>query len=535
VTRSPDLRLDEPSWSAAPRGISVRRRIGAVLLLNVAATVWYFGWLLDPGRIGNPALYGLLVAAELFNLVQAFGFWWTCIHARSRRREPQLDTRPEVDVFIPVYDEPVEIVEATVVAATRIRGGEVRVWLLDDGDSPEMEALAARVGARYLTREEHEGAKAGNINHALRHTDAPYVVVFDCDHVADPAFLEQTLGHFADSSVAFVQTPQYYANHGSGGIPAAAWAQQALFFGPIARGKDALGAMFCCGTNVVFRRDALLSVGGFPTSSITEDFQLSIRLHERGWRSVYVDRVLAQGLGPEDMASYVSQQLRWARGCLSSIPDVLRARLPLRIRAQYLLSTMYFLSGWTLAIYMLLPVVRIVVGAQPLAVASSSQFLVHFAPYYTVALATVALAGAGSYTFAAFALGAASFWVHVVAGVRALLRRPGRFVVTAKEGRGAWQPRAVLPALAVCAGMVIASLYGLAGRPGPGTFNSIAFAALHATVLMTGASGALRLWPQRQAAERGSLDETRSSQMLPPTPNPTGIVESGISSSSSSA
>jgi cellulose synthase (UDP-forming) len=506
-----------------------------VLLVNLAATVWYFAWLLDPGRVGNPVLYALLVAAELFNLVQAFGFWWTCFNARSRRRAPELASVPQVDVLIPVYDEPVEIVEATVVAATRIRGGEVRVWLLDDGDSPEMEALAARVGIGYFTRDEHEGAKAGNINHALRCTDAPYVVVFDCDHVADPAFLEQTLGHFADTAVAFVQTPQYYANHHRGAIPAAAWAQQALFFGPIARGKDAFGAMFCCGTNVVFRRDALVSVGGFPTESITEDFDLSIRLHERGWRSVYVDRVLAQGLGPEDMASYVSQQLRWARGCLSSIPHVLRARLPLRVRAQYLLSTMYFLSGWTLAIYMLLPAVRIAIGAQPLAVASASQFLIHFAPYYTVALATVALAGAGSYTFAAFALGAASFWVHIVAGVRALLRRPGRFVVTAKEGRGSWQPRAVLPALAVCAGMVVVSLYGLVSRPGPGTLNSIAFAALHATVLMTGASGALRLRPQRQPAERGPLDEPRSSQRLPPTPNPTGIVQSGISSSSRSA
>jgi cellulose synthase (UDP-forming) len=530
VTRAPDPRLAPPSWSARPHGASVRRRIGPLLLLNVAATAWYFAWLLQPGRVGNPVLYALLVAAELFNLVQAFGFWWTCFNARSRRRVPELETRPEVDVFIPVYDEPVEVVAATVVAATRIRGGEVRVWLLDDGDSPEMEALASRVGAGYLAREEHEGAKAGNINHALGYTEAPYVVVFDCDHVADPAFLEQTLGHFADAAVAFVQTPQYYANHGRGAIPGAAWAQQALFFGPIARGKDALGAMFCCGTNVVFRRDALLSVGGFPTESITEDFDLSIRLHERGWRSVYVDRVLAHGLGPEDMASYVSQQLRWARGCLSSIPHVLRARLPLRVRVQYLLSTMYFLSGWTLAIYMLLPVVRIVGGAQPLAVASAAQFLIHFAPYYAVALATVALAGAGSYTFAAFALGAASFWVHVVAGVRALLRRPGRFVVTAKEGRGSWQPRAVVPALAVCAGMVGASVYGLASRPGPGTFNSIAFAALHATVLMTGASGALRFWPQRQDQEA-----ERSSQRLPPTPNPIGVVQSGIRSSSRSA
>ena len=477
----------------------------ALLLANAAAAVWYFGWLLVPGRVGNPVLYALLVTAELFNLTQAVGFWWTCAHARSRRLLPALEFPLEVDVMVPVYDEPVEVVEATVRAAARLRGAQVAVWLLDDGNSPEMEALAARVGIGYLTRERHVGAKAGNINHALGRTSAPYVAIFDSDHVAHPAFLEQTLGHFADPLVAYVQTPQYYANHVRGGIPAAAWAQQALFFGAIARGKDALGAMFCCGTNVVFRRDALEEVGGFPTKSLTEDFELSIRLHERGWRSAYVDRVLASGLGPEDMASYVSQQLRWARGCLSAIPAVLRARLPLRIRAQYLLSTMYFLSGWTLAIYMALPVVRILAGAQPLAVGSASQFLLHFAPYYALALGTVALAGTGSYTFAGFALGAASFWVHIVAGVRALLRRPGRFVVTAKEGAESWQPSAVRPALAVCAVMTAASIYGLASRPGPGMFNSIAFAALHATVLLTGASGALRPRLRERLVERGYL------------------------------
>jgi len=64
--------------------------------------------------------------------------------------------------------------------------------------------------------------------------------------------------------VAFVQTPQYYANADRSGVAAAAWAQQSLFFGSIAVARDAMGAMFCCGTNVVFRRAALEAVGYFP-------------------------------------------------------------------------------------------------------------------------------------------------------------------------------------------------------------------------------------------------------------------------------
>jgi cellulose synthase (UDP-forming) len=487
----------------------VRRRVGLLLAFNLVATVWYFGWLFEPGRAGNPLLYTLLAVAEVFNLVQAVGFWWTCLHARSRPRRLPFDPETEVDVLIPVYDEPVDVVAETVAAALRLRGARVAVWVLDDGNSPAMDELAAELGAGYITRAEHTGAKAGNINHALGQTSAPFLVVFDSDHVADPAFLEETLGHFHDPRVAFVQTPQYYANHATNGVAAAAWAQQALFFGPIARGKDGLGAVFCCGTNMVLRRDALESVGGFPEDSLTEDFELSIRLHERGWRSAYVDQVLARGLGPEDMASYASQQLRWARGCLSSIGAVCRARLPLRLRLQYLLSTLYFLSGWTLLVYMLLPIVRIVFGAQPVAATSASQFLLHFAPYFVLALGTVAFAGAGEYTFAAFCLAAASFWIHVTASVLVALRRPGRFVVTAKHGGGGWQPRAVWPVLAVLCLMATAIAYGLIEHRTPGTLNSVAFALLHSTVLLTGASDALRRNRRRRAAavERRALAE----------------------------
>ena len=192
-----------------------------------------------------------------------------------------------------------------------------------------------------------------------------------------------------------MQTPQYYANTEGNRVAAASWAQQALFFGAIARGKDGLDAVFCCGTNVLFRRTAFESVGGFPTNSLTEDFELSIHLHEKGWKSAYLPDVLSRGLGPEDMAAYVSQQQRWARGCLSGLPRALRARLPWRLKLQYLLSASYFLSGWTVLIYMSFPVVRLLFGGQPLAGIDAPEFLLHFAPYFAIALTTAALAGRG--------------------------------------------------------------------------------------------------------------------------------------------
>jgi len=486
-----DPRLDPVSWRPGSP-VNWRRPWGrALLVLNVVLAARYVWWLVQPGRAANAGLYALLVGAEAFNLVQGAGFWWTLSRIGRPRPVARGPADAPVDVLIPTYDEPVEIVEPTVAAACRIRGTDVRVHLLDDGARPEMEAMARRHGASYLARAGSEGAKAGNVNEALCQTTAPFVAVLDCDHVPAPDFLEVCLAQFDAPDVAFVQTPQYYANGRRGGVAAASWSQQALFFGVIAPGRDELGAMFCCGTNVVFRRDAMEAAGGFDLDSLTEDFELSVRLHEQGWTTRYVPEVLASGLGPEDMASYVSQQLRWARGCLSTLPRLISSRLRLRLRLQYLLSAAFWLTGWTLLVYMTFPVVRILTGEQPVAVSSPEQFLIYWGPYFVASMVTVGLAAGGRYTYSAFALMSASFWIHVVASLLTLLRRKGSFKVTPKQGAAGRQIRPVAVPLLACGVLLAVTAYGLLTDQSPATVTNASFALVHVTVLATGIRYAL--------------------------------------------
>ncbi len=501
-----DPRFDPTDWAPRPPG-TVRAILLAILGSLAAAT--YLWWLLQPARIGNPVLYALLVVVELFNVTQAVGFWLTTAAGRLRRSGPPLlsvASSTPVDVLVPVYDEPVSVVAPTLLAA-RAMDGNPQVWLLDDGCRDELEDLASELGVGYVRREDSHGAKAGNINHTLARTHAPFVAVLDCDHVPRHDFLTVSLPHVAASDVAFAQSPQHYANADDNAVAEAAWGQQALFFGPIACGKAAWGSMFCCGTNVVFRRDALESVGGFPTDSVTEDFQLSIALHERGWRSAYVPEVLASGLGPDDMAGYVSQQLRWARGCLTALPRVLRSELPITQRVQYALSAGFFLTGWTFLVYMTMPVVRILTGAQPIATAGADQFLLVFLPYFGLALAALAATGAGRYGYRAYALLFANWWIHVAATIAVVRRRPGRFVVTPKGGAARRQPHAVLPALVCLIVLATTGVFGLAHDRSPSTINNVAFLALHVTVLWSGASLALVAPSTKRTEVSGAAQE----------------------------
>ena len=495
-----DSRSDRMMWDAGE--LPHRPTVRAAIILNVLLAIWYFSWLLDFQHAGNIGLFAVLLVAEVFNLLQGGFFWWTVWSDRRHDRAPRWRGRlPEVDVFIPVYNEPVDIVAPTVAAAARLRGARIRVSLLDDGGSSAMEMLAASHGVNYIHRTSRTGAKAGNINNALRETTAEFVAVFDCDHVPSEEFLEATIGHFAQSDVAFVQTPQYYANTADSPIAAASAAQQELFFGVIARGKATQGSMFCCGTNVVFRREALEEIGGFPEDSLTEDFALSIEMHERGWKSKYVSEVLAVGLGPEDMASYVSQQRRWAQGCLGGITRVLRSTLPLGQRLQYLASACYFLSGWTVMLYMAMPILRLLFGLQPIGGVGTNEFILHFGPYFAASLTTVAVASGGAFTFHAFALSSATFGVHVRSLGRVVFRRHGKFVVTPKHGADGRQLRPVGFTMAFAGALVLAMLIGLVRDPSPSTFNNAAYAGLHVVVLCCGA------WPALVGSSRRKQPE----------------------------
>ena len=275
-------------------------------------------------------------------------------HASSRPRRS--GPRRSIDVFVTTCGEPLEILEPTVSAAVALRG-EHETYLLDDAARPEVAELADRYGATYVTRSGRKGAKAGNLNHALTRTSGELVCMFDADHVPQPDFLERIVGYFEDEDVAFVQTPQFYVNAHRDRVARGAYQQQALFYGPICRGKNGLNSAFCCGTNVVFRRDALEDVGGFDEKSVVEDFTTSIRIHRQGWQSIYYPYVLAEGLGPSDLRSYFRQQFRWARGSVGALATLepFRRGLSLAQRVQYLLATTFYLTGVFTPVYVLLP------------------------------------------------------------------------------------------------------------------------------------------------------------------------------------
>jgi cellulose synthase/poly-beta-1,6-N-acetylglucosamine synthase-like glycosyltransferase len=450
-----------PSYPGAARPEPESRRrarlIHVVSVAAVAFSVAYLAWratfTVDLGFwwVALP-----LLAMEIHNALGLAMFTVALWDVDAGPRCDPRDATPlRVAVLIATYDEPAEVLLPTVAAAVALEPAH-ETWVLDDGRRPEIEQLAAELGARYLTRPTNEHAKAGNLNNALEHISADVVAVLDADHIAQLGFLRNTLGYFDDPAVALVQTPQDFYNLDSfehqvrGG--ARMFSEQAVFYRVIAAAKNRWHAAFWCGTSALIRTEALRSVGGVATGTVTEDIQTTVRLHRRGWKTVYHNEVLARGMAARTASEYLLQRRRWAAGAM----QVLRREriltgpgLTLAQRIGYTTTLWGWFDAWRSLGYLLLPVAVIATGGVPIS-ASLSTFGPLFLATLAVQFVAMRLLARGHYPPVLSIMFEFLRMPAVLIGTLALVGVGGRtFRVTPKGARARGRSRTPVPRLTI--------------------------------------------------------------------------------------
>lgn len=218
-----------------------------------------------------------------------------------------------LDVVIPVAGEPIAMVEQTIRAALAI-DWPANVVVCNDGrmaDSPDAEAVIALcrgLGVTCLTRSGGERGKAGNLNHALPYLRGEFLLVLDADHRVRTDVARQLLGYFRHSEIAFVTTPQEFLDSDRDTLNPT----EPVFYRATQPARDRHGLAFSTGNGVVYRRSAVVGIGGFSEWSVVEDLHTSIRLHAAGWRSVFHPWAVSVGLAPRTSAEYARQRVRWS-------------------------------------------------------------------------------------------------------------------------------------------------------------------------------------------------------------------------------
>ncbi len=349
---------------------------------------------------------------------------------------------PSVDIFIPTYNEELDIVKITTLAAISIDWPEdkLNIFILDDGKRSSFREFAEQVNVGYITRNNNFHAKAGNINHALMITKGDYVAIFDCDHIPVRSFLQLTMGGFLeDKKLALIQTPHHLYSpdpfeHNIGNFKKTL-NEDSWLNGVVQDGND-LGF---CGSGTILKREPLLEVGGIAVETVAEDAHTALRLHREGYTSAYIDVTQAARLTTETLAEHIGQWILRACGMAQIFRidnPLLGKELSIEQRLYYVNAMLLFLGGIPRLIFLLAPLGFLFFHSY-LIHATTVEILLYAVPaivYSSIANSYQCLHGKQRYSFWTKIYQIVLAWYTTLpTAVTLISPKIGSFKVTAKE------------------------------------------------------------------------------------------------------
>ena len=222
-----------------------------------------------------------------------------------------------VDIFLPVCGENIEVLSNTWNYVNELDFPNYKVYVLDDGNSKEVESLSIIYKFNYIVRDNRPTLKkSGNMRNAFKITSGTYILVLDADFVPRNDFLKETIPLMQnDKNIGILQTPQYFRNsqHQSWLEKGAAGIQE-VFYRIIQPSRNYFNASLCVGTSAIYRREALEKFGGSAPVEQSEDVITGLYTMNDGFKIKYLPLVLSMGVCPGEIHPFFMQQYRWSLG-----------------------------------------------------------------------------------------------------------------------------------------------------------------------------------------------------------------------------
>lgn len=458
----------------------------SLIFIGLGAMGLFLWGIFQPEHIGYRPLYYLLMFSMVY-LCFRIVYEWYHYFSISKPEEPPLRREYKVDIlttFCP--GEPYAMIEETLEAIQKITYPHT-TYLCDEANDPHLIEVCRRLGVIHVTRSNRENAKAGNINNALKQAQGEICLILDPDHVPAPDILDRLLPYFQDDKVGFVQAVQAYYNLGENIIAKASAQQTFQFYGPIMMTMHRYGTAQAIGANCCFRREALNSIGGHAPG-LAEDMNTSMKLHARGWKSVYVPLVLNRGLVPSSLSAYYKQQLKWSRGVFELLVTTYREnfwRFNWRQKLHYGLLPWHYFAGIVFGINFLIPILVLFFGLIPMRI-DLGYFLLLGSPFWATILAVrffvqrwVMEEEERGFHLVGGLLFIGTWWIHLLGFIFTLLRRKVPYNPTPKAGEEENIFALNLPNLAIGLLSLAAIIYGLNRDFNPYSLVMAAFAGMN--------------------------------------------------------
>ena len=450
------LQLTKPDVDHEPKPKDVQA-IRLMIILGLITMGLFLYWFLDEDHIGYGPLFWLLTTVLGFKLLRTLHEWYHYFSV-SAPIKPNLKSKYKVDILTTACPgEPHEMIVNTLEAIQQIRYPHT-AYLCDEGNDPYLKSVCERLGVKHVTRTQKIDAKAGNINNALKQATGDICLILDPDHVPKPEFLDEVLPYFEDPDVGFVQVVQAYSNQKESLIAYGAAEQTYNFYGPLMMGMNSYGTVQAIGANCTFRRSALDSIGGHA-AGLSEDMHTAMQLHAKGWKSVYVPKILTRGLVPATLSAYYKQQIKWARGTFELLFEVypkLFSKFTWQQKIHYFTLPLYYLFGVFNFFDFIIPVLALILAEFPWYV-SLGEFIVMFMPFLCISICIRQFAQRwyheknekGFHLFGGI-LRTGTWWVFGLGLVYAILRIKVPYIPTPKDDKPKNNFILSLPNILIC-------------------------------------------------------------------------------------
>ncbi len=280
---------------------------------------------------------------------------------------------PPLTIQLPLYNEPNVAARLLDAVAAIEYPGMLDIQVLDDSTDDTPAIVAERVAAmrersiavEHVRRDSREGYKAGALAHGMSRSASELFAVFDADFVPPPDVLLRMVPHFADARVGMVQARWTHLNRERSLLTRV----QAIFldahFAVESAARNFAGRFFNFnGTAGVWRRAAIEEAGGWSSSTLTEDLDLSYRAQLAGWSFVFLPDVEVPAELPAALSGFQQQQHRWAKGSIQTARKLLPSIAAARVRASVKAEAAFHLtnnSAYLLSVVLSLLVVPAIV------------------------------------------------------------------------------------------------------------------------------------------------------------------------------
>ncbi|EAZ89384.1 glycosyltransferase family 2 protein, partial [Crocosphaera chwakensis] len=277
---------------------------GLIVTILIGLTLRYLYWrslsTLNLSNITNSIFSVLLLGIEILFTFGTLLQLYLTLKIKDRRHQVAELSRdvinhnfiPSVAILITTYNEPLFILKRTILGCQNIDYPQKTIYLLDDGKRQEIKQLTEALGCQYITRENNDYAKAGNLNNALNQINEDLIAVFDADFIPSINFLNRTVGFFQSSKIALVQTNQNFYNIDpvarNLGLEKELTDEVEIFSRHYQLIRDSIETMVCYGSSFIVRKNYLDEIGGFVTSSVSEDYYTGIKLSAKGYKCIYL-------------------------------------------------------------------------------------------------------------------------------------------------------------------------------------------------------------------------------------------------------